>query len=494
MPATRMAPGVVSDAAALFTAGLLGLGTVLLGLWIILGLGYSILVDRRRMTICRRHWWEKAFAIGLGTAAACIVVALLPGLLQALNHLTSSRPDVLVVSTAIGLAVVALAAKYVSTLRRYRHLTAVWLTIVTVAIVALELIWLLRDHAIWMLAGSVFLLVVLSFVDANRTCCSTSTEISSAAHLSSSAYRTETARDSSTTTTCPFRRRPHGALARRTISSTRRSIFRAAIRLTCWAGMPTTSSCRRYTAVLRRQHTPTQRYSSRIPLPSLGRWPSRAPRANPRYGLRTNRSAAFLFGLLNARVGVWMDNPRRTTGKRPWTPHWPMYLFFDLFSATTERRRLVNVSDGGHIENLGVYELLKRRCSLIVASDASASPHQTFGDLGNLIVAARVRLGVRIEMSVTSLKPDAQSRLRPAIVSSLAPFTIRSTIKRPKRECSYTSNRHWQPTALSTCTRTALVIPSSRTRPQRISSSVGRRSSKRIASWDTVPATARRPC
>ena len=94
--------------------------------------------------------------------------------------------------------------------------------------------------------------------------------------------------------------------------------------------------------------------------------------ANPQYGLRTNRSAAFLFGLLNARVGVWMDNPRRTTGKRPWTPHWPMYLFFDLFSATTERRRLVNVSDGGHIENLGVYELLKRRCSLIVASDASA--------------------------------------------------------------------------------------------------------------------------
>ena len=160
VPATRMAPGVVSDAAALFTAGLLGLGTVLLGLWIILGLGYSILVDRRRMTICRRHWWEKAFAIGLGTAAACIVVALLPGLLQALNHLTSSRPDVLVVSTAIGLAVVALAAKYLSTLRRYRHLTAVWLTIVTVAIVALELIWLLRDHAIWMLAGSVFLLVV----------------------------------------------------------------------------------------------------------------------------------------------------------------------------------------------------------------------------------------------------------------------------------------------------------------------------------------------
>jgi hypothetical protein len=133
-----------------------------------------------------------------------------------------------------------------------------------------------------------------------------------------------------------------------------------------------------------------------------------AAAANPQYGLRTNRSLALLIGLINARLGVWVENPAKCTGTRPRMIFWPFYLLMDLFSRT-RLGRFVNLSDGGHIENLGVYELLRRNCRVIIASDAGADPERVFGDLGNLIATARVRLGIRIEIDVDTLKPEGDS-------------------------------------------------------------------------------------
>jgi hypothetical protein len=76
----------------------------------------------------------------------------------------------------------------------------------------------------------------------------------------------------------------------------------------------------------------------------------------------------------------------------------------ELLGRADEARAFVNLSDGGHIENLGVIELLRRRCRLGVASDASADPLGTFGDLGNLIRKARIDLGVRIEFGEGGLE------------------------------------------------------------------------------------------
>jgi hypothetical protein len=135
-----------------------------------------------------------------------------------------------------------------------------------------------------------------------------------------------------------------------------------------------------------------------------------AAAANPQYGLRTSRSVALLIGLINARLGVWVENPSKCTGTRPRMVFWPFYLLMDLFSRTTPGR-FINLSDGGHIENLGVYELLRRHCRVIIASDAGADPQRLFGDLGNLIATARVRLGIRIEVDVDALKPARDSHL-----------------------------------------------------------------------------------
>jgi len=58
----------------------------------------------------------------------------------------------------------------------------------------------------------------------------------------------------------------------------------------------------------------------------------------------------------------------------------------------------VYLSDGGHIENLGVYELLKRGCQLIVAIDAECDPDLAFGSLVKMERYARIDLGIRIDL------------------------------------------------------------------------------------------------
>src|SRR5437763_25889 len=61
------------------------------------------------------------------------------------------------------------------------------------------------------------------------------------------------------------------------------------------------------------------------------------------------------------------------------------YLFMELLGIADEGRYFLNVSDGGHFENLAVYELVRRRCKLIIACDAECDEPLQFGGLGNLI-------------------------------------------------------------------------------------------------------------
>ncbi len=57
----------------------------------------------------------------------------------------------------------------------------------------------------------------------------------------------------------------------------------------------------------------------------------------------------------------------------------------------------VNLSDGGHFENLGLYEMVRRRCRFIVVCDAGCDPSCAFEDLGNAIRKIRIDLGIPID-------------------------------------------------------------------------------------------------
>jgi hypothetical protein len=71
---------------------------------------------------------------------------------------------------------------------------------------------------------------------------------------------------------------------------------------------------------------------------------------------------------------------------------------------TNSDSEYIHLSDGGHFENLGIYELLRRRCRYVVAVDAPEDDSATSGNLGNLVSKARIDLGIRIHIDTAPLK------------------------------------------------------------------------------------------
>ena len=108
-----------------------------------------------------------------------------------------------------------------------------------------------------------------------------------------------------------------------------------------------------------------------------------AAAASPNMGAITVRPLTSLLALLNVRLNYWLPHPNQT-GKPSWHQAWwyrkpgLLYLIAEGLGKTNERRPFINCSDGGHIENLAVYELLKRRCRTIVCIDGEADPSLSF--------------------------------------------------------------------------------------------------------------------
>jgi len=74
-----------------------------------------------------------------------------------------------------------------------------------------------------------------------------------------------------------------------------------------------------------------------------------------------------------------------------------MPLIREMFGLATDTSEFVFLSDGGHFENLGLYEMVLRRCRFILVSDGGCDPTASFEDLGNALRKIRIDLGVPIE-------------------------------------------------------------------------------------------------
>jgi hypothetical protein len=129
--------------------------------------------------------------------------------------------------------------------------------------------------------------------------------------------------------------------------------------------------------------------------------------ASPNMGYHSSPSLAFLMTFFNVRLGFWAGNPRNNS---TWTRPGPRFSLFqlltELFGLTDDEASYVYLSDGGHFENLGLYELIKRRCRYIVVCDADCDGSYAFGDLGNAIQKCREDVGVEITMATTNLTPQ----------------------------------------------------------------------------------------
>jgi len=69
-----------------------------------------------------------------------------------------------------------------------------------------------------------------------------------------------------------------------------------------------------------------------------------------------------------------------------------------MLGATTDDCQAIYLSDGGHFENLGLYEMFRRRCSLVLVVDAGADEACSLFDLGNAIRKSEIDLGIRVQM------------------------------------------------------------------------------------------------
>lgn len=123
--------------------------------------------------------------------------------------------------------------------------------------------------------------------------------------------------------------------------------------------------------------------------------------ASPNMGYYTQSApVSALMALFNIRLGWWLGNPGRRgidTFRKNAPEFAPGLLFNEAFGRTEDTNRYIYLSDGGHFDNLGIYEMVLRRCRFIVVSDASADPDFGFSDLGSAIHKIRVDMGIPIE-------------------------------------------------------------------------------------------------
>ena len=137
--------------------------------------------------------------------------------------------------------------------------------------------------------------------------------------------------------------------------------------------------------------------------------------ASPAMGYHTSVAWGFLMTVFNVRLGWWTGNPADSAAWKTPGPEGPVdtlkYLFQEITTSTSHKTPYIYLSDGGHFENLGLYELVRRRCRLIVVCAAGGDPKFQFGDLGAAIEKCRVDHGVNIKIDPSGIRPETEDKM-----------------------------------------------------------------------------------
>ena len=140
--------------------------------------------------------------------------------------------------------------------------------------------------------------------------------------------------------------------------------------------------------------------------------------ASPNSGFRSSPVVGFIMTLLNARLGSWLGNPG-AAGARTWRQPGPRSairsLVKEAFGMTSNQNEYIYLSDGGHFENLGIYEMVLRRCRFVVVLDAGCDPDFVYDDLGNALRKIRIDLKIPITFDDASMQPLREGKRRCAV-------------------------------------------------------------------------------
>jgi hypothetical protein len=160
--------------------------------------------------------------------------------------------------------------------------------------------------------------------------------------------------------------------------------------------------------------------------------------ASPNMGYHSSPVVTFILALLNVRLGVWLGNPG-PPGDRTFQLGYPTFsvgpMVAEAFGLTNNRSPYIYLSDGGHFENLGLYEMVLRRCHYIVVSDAGEDPGCSFADLGGAVRKIRIDFGISIEFDEIAIFSRCDEEARNAMGRNCAIGRIRySEVDGPEAE------------------------------------------------------------
>lgn len=149
---------------------------------------------------------------------------------------------------------------------------------------------------------------------------------------------------------------------------------------------------------------------------------------NPNMGYHSSPLVTLLMTFFNARLGWWLPNPiwpfleaqksrgNSSVGAAPMTlesllesqPGTAKYLrrqspiralftlIYEALGRTDDTFKWIELTDGGHFENLGLYEMVMRRCRYVILVDSDADSDFEFEDLGNAVRKIEIDFGVPI--------------------------------------------------------------------------------------------------
>jgi len=144
-------------------------------------------------------------------------------------------------------------------------------------------------------------------------------------------------------------------------------------------------------------YRPTREFGSRDGGISLGTAMAISGAAvSPNMGYSSSPLLGFLLMLFNIRLGWWLGNPSGPDFRSEGPRFGLLTMLQELANLTTATGRWIYLSDGGHFDNLGIYEMVRRRCRFIVVSEAGCDPAAALADLGNAVRRAYIDFGVRI--------------------------------------------------------------------------------------------------
>ena len=140
--------------------------------------------------------------------------------------------------------------------------------------------------------------------------------------------------------------------------------------------------------------------------------------ASPNMGYHSSSAVGAIMTLFNARQGCWLGNPG-PAGAVTWRHPSPLravrLIVNEALGQTSDQSEYVYLSDGGHFENLAMYEMVRRRCRTIVVLDGGCDPEFRYDDLGDALRKIRIDMGIRIEFEDEQMRPLRARQRRCAV-------------------------------------------------------------------------------